>query len=258
MHTTRILTATLALSLVTLAGCGTSSVLDGSPPPTTSAPDDVPTTPAPPVDTPDTVAPPTAPPTNPTPPPTAPPPTTPSEPSTPSEPTTPPPFPTVDVTIDDGSFGSVDEMADTAPRIVVGEVVGVTSLGRPFLDRDPNAEEFVAVTVRVTETLKGEPTDEIVLSWQAFAVDADGERTATVVTNGLRPPALADRLVLFLDDVDPAWADVLGDVPTHQLVKLDGIAFLDGDRVVATEVGSPAAEQLVTMTLAEIRSASAS
>ncbi len=146
-------------------------------------------------------------------------------------------------------------MGDGASLVVVGEVVGITSLGRPFSDRDPNANEFVAVTVETVDTLKGEPAGKVVLAWQAFATDFDGKRTATLLTNGIRPPDVADRLVLFLTPADPATVALLGGGLTHQLVKLDGIAYLDGDQVVAGEVGSTAAQQLLTMTVAEIRAA---
>ncbi len=61
--------------------------------------------------------------------------------------------------------------------------------------------------------------------------------------------------MLFLDPVDAAFNDFLGGELTHHLVKLDGIAYLDGDQVVAAEVGSTAAEQLRTMSVNEIRAA---
>ena len=137
----------------------------------------------------------------------------------------------------------------------VGDVVEITSLGRPYLDRDPNAYEMVQVTVQTVDTLEGTPTGEIVFAWQAFATDAEGNRIATVLTNGIRPPDLADRLVLFVTPVDPAFAELIGGDLTHQLVKLDGIAYVDGERVIAGEIGSPAAEDLLTMTLSEIRDA---
>ncbi len=270
MHKPVILAATLSMLLVTQTGCGTSTSAVGALPPSSSAPIDVPTTSSPPVEPTEPTAPPatapatTAPPT--TAPPTIAPPTTapdapqpttvaPAAPTPTTVPRSPRPAATVEVEIDDGTFGSVSEMADAATLIVVGEVIDVTSLGRPFAAGAPNADEFVAITVRIGETLKGEPTDEIVLTWQAFATDADGRRTGTLVTNGLRPPDVADRLVLFLGTVDPAWSAVVGGVPTHQLVKLDGIAFLDGDQPISGEVGSLAAQQLSAMSLAEIRNA---
>jgi hypothetical protein len=144
-------------------------------------------------------------------------------------------------------------MAEAAALVIVGDVVEVTSLGRPDLPEDPDAGEYVAVTVRAIETLAGQPADDVVLAWHAYDVDDDGRRIATLITNGVRPPAVADRLLLFLVPVDPAFDEHVGGAPTHQLVKLDGIAYLDGEALVAAETNSPAAEQLVTMDLSAIR-----
>lgn len=256
MKRTLTIATTLTLLLAATA-CGSSDSADGSPttqpPVVTTEPDDVaPTTP--PVEPPGSGTPPAtdapttdAPPATPTPTAPTPTPTTPASPSRPGE--------TEDITIDDGTFDSIAEMGEEASLVVVGEVVEVTSLGRPFLDRDPDANEFVAITLETIDTLTGDPVAEIVLPWEAFGTDADGERTSTLITNGIRPADVGDRLVLFLQPADPQFAEFLGGNPTHQLVKLDGIAFLDGDAVVATELGSTAAEQLVGLTVDDIRAA---
>lgn len=256
MKSPLLFATTLTVLLVAATACGTADpVADGAAPPTTeevvtptTEPGGVttPTEPTEPVEPPDSSPPPTsAPVPGPTPAPTAPP-TTPAEPR---------PAVTEDVTIDDGTYDSVGEMGDNSSVVVVGDVVEVTSLGRPFADGDQyqNTSEYVAVTVETVDTLTGEPTGEVVLAWQAFATDSDGNRTATLLLNGIRPPEVADRLVLFLDPVDAAFNDFIGGELTHQLVKLDGIAYLDGDQVTAGEVGSTAAEQLRTMTVREIR-----
>ena len=49
-----------------------------------------------------------------------------------------------------------------------------------------------------------------------------------------------------------------GAPPASVSVKLDGIAYLDDDRVIAGEVGLTAAEQPLTMSVSEIRDALAS
>jgi hypothetical protein len=103
------------------------------------------------------------------------------------------------------------------------------------------------------ESLKGQAADDLVLGWKAFETDTNGERVATLLTNGLRPPDVADRLLLFLVPADPAFAEHVGAPLTHQLVKLDGIAYLEGDDLVAAEKDSPAAGQLVAMSLSAIR-----
>lgn len=159
----------------------------------------------------------------------------------------------LDVVVDDGTFESVSEMGDESDLVVVGEVVEVESIGRLNVGQDPDAPEYVAVTIRPSETLRGTSGGDVVLVWAAFEVGPDGERVATRIINGLRPPDSGDRVLLFLDTVDPAFADLAGGAPTHQLVRLDGIAYLDGDQPVAGEVGSPAAEALLAMTLDGIR-----
>jgi len=144
---------------------------------------------------------------------------------------------TSDLIVEDGTFASVASMARAAELIVVGEVVEVVSLGRPDVEEDPNADEYVAVTTDVTEILKGDPISEVVLGWDAFGYDTDGNRVSTLLSNGVRPPQVGDRLLLFLVVADPAFADALGG-GSHQEVKLDGVAYLDGDRLIAGELGS--------------------
>lgn len=250
--------ATTLTVLVAATACGSSDSADGSPttqPPvvTTTEPDDVePTNPSttPPVEPPGSGTPPdTDAPTTDAPPAT-PAPTTPATPTAPSRPSE-----FEDITVDDGTFDSIRDMGDDATLVVVGEVVEVTSLGRPFTDRDPDANEFVSITVEPIDTLAGDPVDEVVLPWEAFGTDTDGTRTTTLVTNGIRPADVGDRLVLFLQPADPQFAEFLGGTPTHQLVKLDGIAYLNDGRVFATELGSTAAEQLLGMTADDIRAA---
>jgi hypothetical protein len=163
------------------------------------------------------------------------------------------PTATILIEVDDGSFGSVAEMAQASTLILIGDVIDLTSLGRPDIVEDPHADEYLAITVRANEVLKGQPTEKVVLGWDAFSVDADGQRVATSISNGLRPPDLGDRLLLFLVPADPAAAEHLGGAPTHQPVKLDGVAYLDGDRVTAGETSSPAADQLRAMSLEDIR-----
>jgi hypothetical protein len=190
--------------------------------------------------------------------------TPPDPPSTPvteplDDPTEPTPLPVtetataVDVEIDDGTFASIAEMVAASTLVAVGEVVDTTSIERPDVAIDAAADEYVAITVRPTETLVGDTVDEIVIAWHAYAVDADGSRTAIRMMNGLRRPNVGDHLLLFLDPADPAFVEHLGGAPTHQLVKLDGLVQLDGGRVVGGEANSPVVEQMLGMTIGDLR-----
>ena len=87
--------------------------------------------------------------------------------------------------------------------------------------------------------LKGEPVDEILLGRDAYVVDADGQRTAEIVFNGVPVRHAGDRLVLFLNPAEPPSVDLLRGFPTRAPVMLDGIAFRDGDAVSITDGSSP-------------------
>ena len=85
----------------------------------------------------------------------------------------------------------------SAPRSAEG------SLGRPHVGEDPWIDEYVAVTVDAVPDLKGEPVERVVLGWDAIQVDPDGNRVATILSNGIRPPEVGDRMLLFLDPASP-------------------------------------------------------
>ena len=155
--------------------------------------------------------------------------------------------------VEDGHFATVEEMAQAADLVVVGVVDGVSSLGRPAIGEDPWADEVVAVTIDVTELLKGDDVERVVLGWHAILVDPDGERVATLLTNGLRPPRMGDRMLLFLEPADASIVESLDARPTHSPVVLDGVAYLDGDVLVEGETVSTTAAQLLAMSLPEIR-----
>ena len=157
------------------------------------------------------------------------------------------------MTVEDGHYGTVEEMAQAADLVIVGDVIGVESLGRPSLDEDPYADEYVAITVETAEVLKGASVPSVVLGWDAIAVDLDGNRVATILSNGIRPPRVGDHVLLFLDPADPSFVESLGGKPTHWPVLLDGVAYLDGDRLVAGETASTTASQLLVLSLPQIR-----
>lgn len=162
--------------------------------------------------------------------------------------------PEITVTIDEGSYDSVASMASDATAAVIGGVTAVDLLGRPGAAGEPGVDEFVAVTVDVSETLLGDPLDDVVFAWSAFRTDEAGHHIGEYVTNGLPTPRVGDRLVLFLDPVDPAFEAHLGADLTHELVRLDGILFLDGDVIAHGETGSAVVPLLVGRTIQSIRS----
>jgi hypothetical protein len=155
--------------------------------------------------------------------------------------------------VEDGHYRTVMEMAHAADLVIVGDVVGVTSLGRPDTGEDTSADEHVAATIEAAEVLKGELVERVVLGWDAIQVDSAGNGIATIISNGIRPPAVGDRMLLFLDPASPSFIEALGGKPTHWPVLLDGVAYLDGDRLIAGETVSTTADQLLAMSLPQIR-----
>ena len=155
--------------------------------------------------------------------------------------------------VEDGHYATVEEMAQAADLVIVGDVVGVESLGRPDLEEDEWADEYVAITFDAGEVLKGGLVERVVLGWDAVQIDPDGNRVATLLNNGIRPPQVGDHMLLFLDPAAPSFVEMLGGRPTHSPVLLDGVAYLDGDRLVAGETVSTTAYQLLAMSLPQIR-----
>jgi len=155
--------------------------------------------------------------------------------------------------VEDGHYATVEEMAQAADLVIVGDVVGVESLGRPSLEEDQWADEYVAITIDAAEVLKGGDVERVMLAWDAIQVDPNGNRVATLLNNGIRPPEVGDHMLLFLDPAAPSFVEALGGRPTHWPVLLDGVAYLDGDRLVAGETVSITADQLLAMTLPQIR-----
>lgn len=221
--TPTILLATLALAA---AACADGPTLADEPPDTTVPP----TTPEP-------AAPPTA----------VPPATDPPTTIAPVEPELPERY----VEIDDGAFGSIGEMADASDVVVVATVTGRQPVTSDRDDVVPSADELVDIRLRVDEVLRGDPGDEIRLTWFAYQLGDDGEPAATNLLNGIPVPQPGDRLVLFLRTVSEDEA-LVGDA-THAPVLLDGIGYLDGDAVTITDDVVPDAAVLTGATLDEIR-----
>jgi hypothetical protein len=155
----------------------------------------------------------------------------------------------------DGS-PSLTEMKASSSIIIVGTVTETVSLGRPGLDEDPHANEYVGLTITVDRVLSdADPTADVRLAWNAFAIGADGERFGDTVINGLRAPADDDQMILFLRKVDEVYASRLGGFPTHVPIALDGIAYLEQGVVAETEAGAPAWTSLIGSTVDEVAAA---
>ena len=225
------LTALTALSLVAVACSDDSSphATVTSPPSTTNPPGTSP---------PDTSPPDTSPPA------TDPPPT--------DGPAAEPDLPERPVDIDDGSFETVHDLGDGAELIVLGTVTDESSLGRPVETNDPSADEYLGLTISVESVIKGAPTTEVMLAWDAYVVDADGERVATNVMNGIPVPHVGDQLLLFLRSVDDQFASLLHGFPTHTPVALDGIGFVEDGTISISDNSSQSAITLVGTTIDEV------
>ena len=175
-----------------------------------------------------------------------------------------PALPQAFIEIDDGGYDSIAEMADVAQLVVVATVSETVSFGRPDPDAVPGdgvvigADEHIGLTLTVDDVLKGEVDDEIHFTWWAYDVDADGERSAELLLNGVEVPVDGDQLVLFLRRPEPNGAPIRGPIDTfasHHIVGLDGIGHLDGDVVVNGDTVSGDGTGLIGSTLDEIRAA---
>lgn len=139
------------------------------------------------------------------------------------------------IVIDDMGYGSLEEMAAAASLVIHGTVTDETSLGRPGVEADPSANEYLGLTVSVEALLKGSTVDEVLLGWDAYVVDANGERVATNVINGINVPRVGDEVLLFLQPIDADAARFMGGLPTHAPVSLDGIALVENQTVTVTD-----------------------
>ena len=161
-------------------------------------------------------------------------------------------LPTSWVDVEDRDFATVEKLAAASDSIVVGTVTSISSLSRPSEGEDPFADEYLAITVDVADTIKGEPLAEVTLGWDAFGTDAEGERQTQLLLNGVEAPQLGDQLLLYLVAPDPLYDEFLDGVPTHDPVALDGVMTIVDDRVAEGEKGSRAVQQLLGTPLDEV------
>ncbi len=160
-------------------------------------------------------------------------------------------LPRADAIIDyeEPPYESISDMAEAADSVVVARVEAIESLGRPHLEEDPESDEYVGVDLRVEETISGKPLEAATLVWSAYSVNSEGVREAEIYQNGVRPPQLQDRMLLFLIDAPDDWSARFDGVPTHVQIRLDGVAYLD-DAGEVTEFGeSNVADELAELTI---------
>lgn len=146
--------------------------------------------------------------------------------------------------VSDGS-PSLGQLIEEASSVVVATAASVESLGRPASAEDPRADEYVGVSLRVDEMVRGEAIDVVALVWDANQVDPDGRTVATIISNGLRPPQVGDQMLLFIRPADPVWKEHMSGFPTHSPVALDGVAYVSDGRVETVETGSSFGAEVV-------------
>lgn len=157
------------------------------------------------------------------------------------------------ITVTEDDFETIAAMAGSSATILVGEVTAVDSLGRPDLEEDPLADEYVAISVAATEILGGDPQTHVVIPWSAYQVNEENERVAEWIANGLPAPRLGDHLVLFVNPASDSVIDHLGEVVTHSIVALDGVAHLHDGRIGVVEQDSAVAASMIGLTVDQLR-----
>lgn len=159
---------------------------------------------------------------------------------------------TIDATVADDGDATLAQLVDESGVVVYGTVSRVESLGRPGAPEDPLATEYVGVSIEVDTVLAGAADQPIRFAWEAFQTNAGGDRVATWISNGLRPPQQGDEMLLFLGPVDPTYLQFVGGFPTVAPVRLDGVAYLDDSVVTEVERNSLAGQGILGKTIAEI------
>jgi hypothetical protein len=161
-------------------------------------------------------------------------------------------LPNKPIVVDDMGYGSLQDMAAAADLVVYGTVTNETSLGRPHVEEDPTADEYLGLTVTVETVLKGEPTEVVLLGWDAYGIDEAGQQVATNVMNGIPVPHTGEHVLLFLRPLDAESIAFMTGFPTHGPVSLDGVAFVEDGTVTTTDVISGDVIGLEGKTIAQI------
>ncbi len=152
-----------------------------------------------------------------------------------------------DLPVSDGdSYGPVyesfAELAAVSELVVIGEVTSQVSLGVPDASDDPNADEYIGLTVGIERTLIGapEPTGEVTIAWDAFITEVtDGGTRARVrrlVWDGVSMPDVGDRLLLFLAPTSAETSALYPGGISHEYVSLDGVLYIEEGGHLLTEI----------------------
>lgn len=147
-----------------------------------------------------------------------------------------------------------DLVADSS-LVVVGSVSGAG----PSTTIESGGEdifEIVALRVAIDDVLSPADAtlDEVVIPWEAFKLDDDRDREKAVVINGIETPRIGEKYVFFLEALTEEEKKAFGATTTHELVGLDGIYTVHGDRIASdSNSRSPAISDVTAKSLAELR-----
>ncbi len=152
---------------------------------------------------------------------------------------------------DKAYYATTDEMAAAAEIVVLGEVVKV-ELGETDAPGAPASEDsftqMAFYTVAVTEALKGDPGDNVVVWRESFEVS--GKEIRPISFQGILPNEVGDQVLWFLEPAAGSpgvWEQISLD---GVLEVKDGLIFseLDRDGGLADRLrGKPVDEVLGTL-----------
>lgn len=128
---------------------------------------------------------------------------------------------------------SLNELAKTSTRVVVGTVSALTSLGFPDSEQDPNASEYFRVDVESDRDLKGKGAASFV--WEGFISDGKGNRMLRVIQDGVEMPQVGERIVVFLKPPSEGAAKIFG-ADVAEVNTLDGILTVDANDALRTKL----------------------
>lgn len=95
------------------------------------------------------------------------------------------------------------------------------------------------IDVEVSRVLAGTlDVDRVSFPWMTREVLESGEPGRRVVVNGLPPPEVGDRYLLFLRELVPADAESTGSAPpTHAVVAFESLLRIDRGRLASDYEG---------------------
>ncbi|HHC08365.1 MAG TPA: hypothetical protein ENK55_06580 [Actinobacteria bacterium] len=157
-------------------------------------------------------------------------------------------------------YATLREVAAASSVVVEGVVVAVRP-HRIVGDAEPadgpepfEAYEVSTIDVEVARVLAGTlDGDRVSFPWMTREKLEDGEPGRRVVVNGLPPPEVGDRYLLFLREILPADAESTGSAPpTHAVVVFESLLRVDRGRLASDYEGGRFAADLVGRDPAEV------